>query len=53
MMPALAQVDVEMNSVAAAAAEEDGWPLCGNPRAIGGQKQIGSKFIAQGFTDLA
>src|SRR5207302_885621 len=53
MMPALAQVDVEMDADAAATAEEDRRTLGGKPRPVGGEKQIGRQFLAQGLADLA
>ena len=52
MMTALAQVHVEMNADAAAAAEEDGRPIGGKPRPVGGQQQIGLQFVAQRCADL-
>ena len=53
MMRALAQIDIEMNPHAAAAAEEDRRAIRRQPRPVGGQKQIGLEFIAQRFADLA
>ena len=53
MMPAVAQVDVEMNPQAAAAAEKDGGTVGGKPGSVGGQKQIGLEIFAQLFADLA
>ena len=53
MMRTVAQVDVEMNPYAAAAAEEDGGAIGGKPRPVGGQKQIGLELIAQRLANLA
>ncbi len=53
MMPAVAQIDVEMDAQAAAAAEEDGRPLRRQPRAVGGEEQIGLQLLAQALADLA
>ena len=52
MMPALAQVHIEMNAYSAAAAEEDGGAVGGEPGPVGGQEQVGLEFIAQRFADL-
>ena len=47
MMPALAQIHVEMDADAAAAAEEDGRPVRRQPRPVGGEQQIGLQLVAQ------
>src|SRR5205823_5182753 len=52
MVPAFAQIDIEMDAVAAAAAEEDGRPLRRQPRSIGRQEQIGLQLLAMGFAHL-
>ena len=52
MMTALAQVHVEMNADAAAAAEEDGRPIGGKPWAVGGEQQIGLQLVAQRCADF-
>jgi hypothetical protein len=46
MMPAVAQLDVEVYPDSAAAAEEDGRAIRREPGSIGGQKQIGLEFVA-------
>src|SRR5579859_7655300 len=46
-MSALAQVDVELDSDAATAAEEDGRPVGGEPRPVGGEQQIRLQLITQ------
>lgn len=53
MMRTVAQVHVEVNPQSAAAAEKYRRPVRGKPRPVGGQKQIGGQFIAQGFANLA
>ena len=52
MVSALAQIDIEMDAVAAAAAEEDGRPVGRKPRPVGCQEQIGLQLLAMGFADL-
>src|SRR5205085_5759438 len=47
MVPAVAQIDVEMDAQSAAAAEKNSGALRREPRAIGGEKQIGLQFIAK------
>ncbi len=53
MMPAVAQIDVEMNPQAATAAEENGRSIRRQPRPVGRQKQIGFQFLAQSLAHLA
>src|SRR5918994_239423 len=52
MVSALAQIDIEMDAVAAAAAEEDGRPIGRKPRPVGGQEQIGLQFLAVSLAHL-
>ena len=52
MMAAFAQIDVEMDADAAAAAEKDGGAIGRQPRPVGGEQQIRRQFAAQGFADL-
>ena len=52
MMAAFAQIDVEMDSDAAAAAEEDRGPIRRQPRAVGGEQQVGLQFVVQRLADL-
>src|SRR5258708_35147205 len=43
---------MEMDGVAAAAAEEDGRPIGRKPRPVGGQEQIRLQLLAMGFAHL-
>ena len=52
MVAALAQIDIEMDTVAAAAAEEDGRPIGRKPRPVGGQEQIRLQLLAVGLAHL-
>src|SRR5262245_64803428 len=52
MVSALAQIYIEMDAVAAAAAEENGRPVGGKPWPVGGQEQIRLQFFAVGFAHL-
>src|SRR5262245_63100581 len=53
MMPAVAQVHVEMDTQAAAATKENRRPLRRQSRAIGGEEQVGGQFLAKTLADLA
>ena len=52
MIAAFAQIDVEMDSHAATAAEEDGGSIRRKPRAVGSEQQVGLKFLMQRLADL-
>src|SRR6187551_1275879 len=52
MVATLAQIDIEMNAVAAAAAEKDGRSVSREPRTVGGQEQIRLQLLAVGFAYL-
>ena len=51
MVRTLAQIDIEMNSQAAAAAEKDGRAIGREARPVGRQKQIGDQFVAKRFAN--
>src|SRR4051812_42351816 len=52
MVAALAQIDIEMDAVAAAAAEEDRRPVGREPRPVGGDEQIRLQLLAVGLAYL-
>src|SRR6185437_8020178 len=52
VMAAVAQFDVEMDSEAPAATQEDRWAFGRKPRPVGGDEYIGGKLVAMGRADL-
>src|SRR5258708_1058271 len=52
MMPAFAQIDVEMDAQSAAAAEEYRRTFRRQPRSVGGHEQVGLELLAQRRADL-
>ena len=52
VMAALAQLDIEMDPQAAAAAEEDRRAFRRQPRPVGADEDIGGEFVAHDGADL-